>query len=96
MAFLELVLTIDRFGLETMTQTRQHHRFAICVENLECDDLETGKVYQLVPDKKAAKEGYFRVIDESGEDYLYPESYLVTIELPKPAEDALLKSKASR
>ena len=73
-----------------MAQTRRHHQFAICVENRECDDLEKGKVYELLPDKKAAKEGYVRVIDESGEDYLYPESYLIAIDLPRPAEEALL------
>lgn len=64
-------------------------RFALCVNNDECQDLETRKVYQLIPDKKAEREGYLRVIDESGDDYLYPESYFVRLQLPHEAKQAL-------
>ena len=46
--------------------------FAICVANEGYDDLEVWKVYQVLPDAKAAGVGCVRVIDESGEDYLYP------------------------
>lgn len=42
------------------------------------------------PDDGAAQEGYLRVVDESGEDYLYPESYFVLVDLPQKAQDALL------
>ena len=73
-----------------MTQTRRHRHFAICTDGRGCDDLEKGKAYRLLPDENAAKEGLVRVIDESGEDYLYPESRLVAIELPESVEDALL------
>jgi hypothetical protein len=48
--------------------------------------LELHKVYRVLPDKEAEKEGDLRVVDESGEDYLYPEDYFVLVELPaKPA-----------
>ena len=63
--------------------------FALCTENKDCEDLELRKVYQIVPDKDAAQEGYLRIIDESGEDYLYPESYFVRIDLPIKAQEAI-------
>lgn len=63
--------------------------FALCVENKDCEDLETRKIYQVILDNEAADEGYLRVIDESGEDYLYPESYFILIELPIKAQEAL-------
>ncbi len=44
--------------------------FAICVRNRSAEDLEVRKVYELLPDSRAAKDGCVRVIDESGEDYL--------------------------
>ena len=63
--------------------------FVLCVENKDCEDLEKRKIYQVLPDKEAEKEGYIRVIDESGEDYLYPQSYFVLIQLPREAQKAL-------
>lgn len=64
-------------------------RFVLCIRNDGCDDLEPRKVYQLISDPDGAEEGYFRVIDESGEDYLYPAAYFVPIELPTDAVRAL-------
>jgi hypothetical protein len=43
----------------------------------------------MLPDEEAEKEGYIRVIDESGEDYLYPRSYFITVQLPREAQEAL-------
>ena len=43
----------------------------------------------VIPDEDAEKEGYFRVVDESGEDYLYPASYFILVELPAEAQAAL-------
>ena len=68
---------------------RPKKQFAICVLNEGAEDLEVRKVYQLLPDARAAIEGYVRVIDESGEDYLYPADYFVPVELPREAERAL-------
>lgn len=73
-----------------MARTRPRHHFAICTDSRGCDDLEKGKAYRILPDEKAAREGLVRVVDESGEDYLYPESRLVAVELPESVEDALL------
>ena len=53
--------------------------FALCVEDGGMEDLEARKLYQILPDREAAREGYIRVVDESGEDYLYPEEYFVPI-----------------
>jgi hypothetical protein len=64
-------------------------QFMLCVENRACKDLERRKIYQALPDDDASKEGYLRVIDESGEDYLYPESYFILLQLPREAQEAL-------
>ncbi len=61
----------------------------MCVRNDECDDLEVRKVYQVLPDRKAAREGHLRIVDESGEDYLYPESYFVALSLSPKAQGAV-------
>jgi hypothetical protein len=64
-------------------------RFAICITDAE-PDLELRKIYKILPDERAAKDNYLRVIDESGEDYLYPASYFVFVEIPVAEERALL------
>ena len=68
----------------------QKTQFALCIENSDCEDLEKRKLYQILPDEAATQEGYMRVIDESGEDYLYPESYFILVELPCQAEEVLV------
>jgi hypothetical protein len=72
-----------------MTKAQENYWFALCVENRDCEDLEKRKIYQVIPDEDAAKDGYLRVIDESGEDYLYPQSYFVLVQLPREAQEAL-------
>ena len=62
--------------------------FVICVENGGAEDLEVRKVYRALQDKDAAATGYVRVIDESGEDYLYPVDYFVFVALPQKAKRA--------
>ena len=59
-----------------MAKENTEQLFALCIENKECEDLEKRKIYRVRPDENAAKEGYLRIVDESGEDYLYPESQL--------------------
>ena len=66
-----------------------HEQYALCINNKESEDLEIRKVYKILDDENAKKDGYLRVIDESGEDYLYPESYFIFIELPLIAQKAL-------
>ncbi len=72
-----------------MAQEKQTPQFMLCVRNKGCDDLELRKVYQVLPDASAAKEGYVRVIDESGEDYLYPADYFLPIALPDAVAEEL-------
>ncbi len=57
--------------------------FAICVQNRGAEDLDVRKVYRILPDRVSSSEGHLRVIDESGEDYLYPADYFVFVELPQ-------------
>ena len=64
-------------------------KFLICIENRDCDDLVKGKVYRIIPDQDASKEKYLRIVDDSGEDYLYPESYFAPVELSLEAVKAL-------
>ena len=70
--------------------------FAICVVNHGAEDLEVRKVYRVLQDKAAAATGYMRVIDESGEDYLYPADYFVLVELPEKARRAMTLPPAAR
>ena len=68
---------------------RRRGQFAICIRNDGCEDLEVRKVYHVLADASAAKHGYIRVVDESGEDYLYPATYFLVVELAREAERAL-------
>ena len=72
-----------------MKHNNKNILFVLCIENKDCDDLEKRKVYQVLPDDKAADEGYLRIVDESGENYLYPESYFISVELQHKVQDAL-------
>jgi hypothetical protein len=68
-------------------------QFVICVNNVGYPaSLELRKLYQLLPDDEAAQDGDVRVIDESGEDYLYPADYFMAIELPHAIEQVLLQA----
>ena len=70
---------------------KTENRFAICVQNEGYPaSLELWKVYRVLPDKKAAEHNLVRVIDESGEDYLYDEGWFVPIKLPLAAKEAML------
>ena len=66
-------------------------KFVVCIENKNYPaSLEFGKIYRVIADEKAARHKMIRVIDESGEDYLYSENSFVAIELPQLAEDAFM------
>ena len=70
-----------------MSQSKQ---FAICVNNGEyAGTLDLRKVYEVLEDESAAKRQYMRVIDESGEDYLYPRSWFVPVSVPEDVEQLL-------
>ena len=66
-------------------------QFVVCLKNKGYEvSLEHRKIYQVLPDPEAAKHRQVRVIDESGEDYLYPQSFFAAIELPQPIRRAVL------
>lgn len=66
-------------------------RFVVCIENKDYPtSLDFGKIYRVLEDEKAAQNKLIRVIDESGEDYLYLERYFVDIQLPQAAEEAFM------
>ena len=64
-------------------------QFALCLKNTGCEDLVIRKVYAVLPDERAEKDHYIRIVDESGEDYLYPASFFCIVELPQGVERAL-------
>jgi len=65
-------------------------RYVLCVKNEGyLASLEVRKIYRVVPDEKAAGHLLIRIIDESREDYLYPEDFFVPIELPAAVRNVL-------
>jgi hypothetical protein len=72
-----------------MAKRRTVKRFVLCIDNAGYPaSLEARKIYASIPDKSAAARGYLRVVDESGEDYLYPASRFVAIAVPTAARAA--------
>lgn len=66
-------------------------RFVICIDNRGYEaSLIQRKIYEVIPDEQAEQDGFIRVIDESGEDYLYHTSHFVFIELPVELEHMLV------
>jgi hypothetical protein len=66
-------------------------QFVVCINNEGYPaSLELRKIYRTLPDERAEKHSLMRVVDESGEDYLYPERFFVPIQLPRAAEEAFL------
>ncbi len=58
--------------------------FALCVDNTDYKaSLIPGKVYRIIPDPQAAKDDLVRIVDESGEDYLYHKTYFAFLDLPR-------------
>ena len=67
--------------------------FVVCINNEGYPaSLELHKIYRAVPDKNAAADDDLRVIDESGEDYIYPASYFAPIKVPAAVEESLLRA----
>jgi hypothetical protein len=66
--------------------------FAICVRNDGYEGtLELRKLYEVINDSSAQKRNYLRIVDESGEDYLYPQTWFVPVELPRTVEEQLVQ-----
>jgi hypothetical protein len=76
---------------------RIESQFVVCVKNKDyAASLELRKLYQVVVDEPAAKLHQIRIIDESGEDYLYPQEYFVPVHLPQSAEKAVRRASSVR
>ena len=72
---------------------RSDKRFAICVRTDDADLLTPRMIYQILPDESAANSNYVRVVDNEGEDYLYPARYFVFVDFPASAKLALSRAK---
>jgi len=71
-------------------------RYVICVRTDGAEDLEVRKVYRVLADESASARGHLRVVDESGEDYLYPAEWFVAVEVPDEAERILATKSPAR
>ena len=76
----------------TTNRRKSAPRFALCVNTDDPDILTPRRIYQVLPDESAAKSDYIRVIDNEGEDYLYPATYFILVEFPPAVRRALLRS----
>jgi len=77
------------------TRKISSQQFVICIDNSEYPaSLELHKIYRIVPDEEAKRDGDLRIIDESGEDYLYPAKYFVSVNLPRTIVRTLKKAYA--
>ena len=66
-------------------------QFAICIKTDDADLLTPRRIYQVLPDESAARSQYVRVVDNEGEDYLYPVDYFIFVTFPQEVEQALLQ-----
>ena len=74
-----------------MSKKNEENRWAICVNNKDNElSLELRKVYQVVEDETAEKRNYVRIIDETGEDYLFPKENFVVVALPAKSAESVL------
>ena len=67
-------------------------KFAICIHSDDADLLTPRRVYEVLPDESAAQSQYIRVIDNEGEDYLYPLKNFIFIDIPPAVEEALRRA----
>jgi len=73
-----------------MRESKLNHRIAICIDNSDYElSLERRKVYPVLPDSDAERDDYVRIVDETGEDYLFPASRFVFLTVPTEIQAAL-------
>jgi len=76
---------------------RETKPFALCIDNSDYQaSLIPGKVYRILPDARAAKDDLVRIVDESGEDYLYHKSYFVFVDFPPAVKKKVLALQDAR
>ena len=77
----------------TTTKAGPRASFAVCLENEGFGaSLERHKIYRVLADEEAAREGMIRVLDESGDDYLYPSAWFEPIQVPGAVARSLLRT----
>ena len=75
-----------------MKKRSTKERFVICIDNSDYPaSLELHKIYTVLPDEKAAEDDFIRVVDESGEDYLYSAKRFVSVELPERVKQSIIR-----
>jgi hypothetical protein len=74
-----------------MTTSKTTHQFAICIQSDDPDLLTPRMIYEILPDASAAKSKHVRVIDNEGEDYLYPADLFMFVEFPQAVKKTLQK-----
>lgn len=73
-----------------MKEVKKH--FALCLDNTDYKaSLIPGKVYRIIQDREAARDDLVRIVDESGEDYLYHKNYFAFVDFPKSVEKKLIE-----
>ena len=89
MAKVKEILGLSDIWTVDMKQPTKH--FALCIDNSDYEaSLILGKVYRILRDTKAAKDDLVRIVDESGEDYLYHKSHFVFVDFPKSVARKIL------
>ena len=72
---------------------KEEPSFVVCINNRDYPaSLELHKIYQVFTDDKIEADGEIRVVDESGEDYIYPAQWFVVVDLPLAVEESFLKA----
>jgi hypothetical protein len=72
-------------------EKKLEHLIAICIDNSDYEmSLERRKVYPVLPDADAERDNYVRIVDETGEDYLFPASRFVFLSVPVEIQEAVL------
>lgn len=80
---------------ETMIKHERH--FAVCVDNADYEaSLILRKIYEIIPDAVAANDDLLRIVDESGEDYLYHKSHFIMVRFPMEVEHALFATQSAK
>ncbi len=77
-----------------MTTSKTPLKLAICIQSDDPDLLTPRMIYEILPDKNAAKSNHVRVIDNEGEDYLYPAEYFLFVKFPRAIKNTLLKTSS--
>ena len=84
------IIAVNLSIREDMNNSSDQRQFVICIADQNYDDLQVLKIYQCLPDEKAEEESYIRVIDDSGEDYLYPAKYFIETHFPDSVTKQLI------